>query len=553
MATEIVKAETLNASFTGMTQLPIVRQVGLLLGLAASIAVGVGVVLWMQKPNFSVLYSNISARDASEITGALDKEGIRYQVDTEKGIVLVDAAKVHDARMKLASQGLPNHAGTGFELIDKEQGFATSNFVQNARYQRALEGELARTIMSLSAVQNARVHLALPKESAFIRDTRKATASVMLELASGRRLDDEQVTAIMHLVASSVPNMESNQVTVVDNKGHLLSKGDSANGVGLSARQFQYTRELETAYVDRIENILLPIVGNGKVRAQVTADMDFTDVESTQESFNPDQPAVRSEQRIEERAQGSVSDGGVPGALSNEPPGAGQAPEQLRNAAAAPGAPATATATATPPAPSKSKVRVTVNNELDRSIVHKRNSPGTMKRLSVAVVVDSKQKTNADGTVARIPYSKDELDRFTALVKEAVGFNAMRGDTVNVVSAEFTAPPALEEPAPTAFYDRPWVWSLGKQLLGGLIAMLVLLGVLRPVMRNLAVAAPKQLAVAGGDGLAEDQVTLTGENAAVRLPRPREYEADLQLAKTMVVQEPKRVAQVVKQWVNEGG
>lgn len=550
MANEIVKADTLNASFTGMTQLPVVRQVGLLIGLAASIAIGVGVVLWMQKPNFSVLYSNISARDASEITGALDKEGIRYQVDTEKGLIMVDAAKVHDARMKLASQGLPNHAGTGFELIDKEQGFATSNFVQNARYQRALEGELARTIMSLSAVQNARVHLALPKESAFIRDTRKATASVMLELSSGRRLDDEQVMAIMHLVASSVPNMESNQVTVVDNKGHLLSKGDSSNGIGLSARQFQYTRELEAAYVDRIENILLPIVGNGKVRSQVTADMDFTDVESTQESFNPDQPAVRSEQRIEERAQGSVTDGGVPGALSNEPPGAGQAPEQTR-AAATPGAPGTTTTTAA--TPSKSKVRVTVNNELDRSIVHKRSSPGTMKRLSVAVVVDSKQKTNADGTIARVPYTKEELDRFTALVKEAVGFNAMRGDSVNVVSADFSPPAPLEEPAPTAFYDRPWVWSLGKQLLGGLIAMLILLGVLRPVMRNLSVAAPPALAVATGDGLAEDQVTLTGAPGAERLPKPREYESDLQLAKTMVVQEPKRVAQVVKQWVNEGG
>jgi flagellar M-ring protein FliF len=547
MANELVKQENINATFTGMTQLPIVRQLGLLIGLAASIAIGVGVVLWLQKPNFSVLYNNVSARDAGEITSALDKEGIRYQVDTEKGLVMVDSSKVHEARMKLASQGLPNHTGTGFELIDKEQGFGTSNFVQNARYQRALEGELARTIMSMSSVQNARVHLALPKETAFIRDHRKASASVMLEMSSGRRLDDEQVGAIMHLVASSVPNMESEQVTVVDSKGHLLSKTDPQSGIGLSARQFQYTRQLEMDYVNRIENILGPIVGGGKLRAQVNAEMDFTTIEMTQESFNPDLPAVRSEQRIEERMQGTAGEGGVPGALSNEPPAAAQAPEQI-NAAAPP------LATAATQPPSKSKVRVTVNNELDRSIVHKSKSPGITKRLSVAVVVDSKSTTDAKGEVTKVPYSKEELERFTSLVKEAVGFSAMRGDTVNVVSAEFSPLPALEQPAEQALLDKPWVWTLGKQLLGGLVALLILLGVLRPVMRNLATVPLKQGArIAGVDGLAEDQVTLSGQDNAVRLTKPREYESDLALAKTMIVQEPKRVAQVVKQWVNDAG
>ncbi|MBI3562461.1 MAG: flagellar M-ring protein FliF [Gammaproteobacteria bacterium] len=547
MANELVKTDTMNASFTGMTQLPIVRQLGLLIGLAASIAVGVGMVLWMQKPNFNVLYNNVSARDAGEITAALDKEGIRYQVDTEKGLILVDSSKVHEARMKLASQGLPNHTGSGFELIDKEQGFGTSNFVQNARYQRALEGELARTIMSVSAIQNARVHLALPKETAFIRDNRKASASVMIEMNNGRQLDDEQVGAIMHLVASSVPNMESEQVTVVDNKGHLLSKTDPQGGIGLSARQFQYTRQLELDYVDRIENILSPIVGSGKVRAQVTAEMDFTDVEMTQESFNPDQPAVRSEQRIEERMQGNANEGGVPGALSNEPPAAAQAPEQI-NASAPP-----QTGAAAQP-PSKSKVRVTVNNELDRSIVHKRKSPGLTKRLSVAVVVDNKSSTDENGEVKRSAYSKEELDRFTALVKEAVGFSAMRGDSVNVINAEFSPPPALEPATPTALLDKPWVWDLGKQVLGGLVAVLIMLGVLRPVMRNLSTlpAAKKLVTAGGGDGLEEDQVTLSGQDTAARLSKPREYESDLQMAKAMVVQEPKRVAQVVKQWVGEG-
>lgn len=549
MANDLVKPDKVNASFNGMTQLPIVRQLGLLIGLAASIAVGVGVVLWLQKPNFTVLFNNISSRDAGEISKLLERDGIQYKVDTDKGLILVSANKVHEARMMLAAQGLPNHSGSGFELIDKEQGFGTSNFVQTARYQRALEGELARTIMSMSAVQNARVHLALPKESAFIRDRRKASASVLVEMSSGRRLEDEQIASIMHLVASSVPNMESDQVTVVDNKGHLLSKTDQQGGIDLSARQFQYTRQVETAFSDRIENILGPIVGAGKVRAQVTAEMDFTDMEMTQESFNPDLPALRSEQRVEERMQGSNAEGGVPGALSNEPPGAAQAPEQI-------GAATTTGAIATPPSPpTKSKTRVTVNNELDRSIVHKKKSPGSVKRLSVAVVVDHKQTKNAQGEVTLSSYSKAEIDNFTSLIKEAVGFTAMRGDTVNVVSAAFSQPAELEAPAPQSFFDQPWVWDVGKQLLGGLVAVLILLGVLRPVMRNLslmpAAANNRMLQAGGGDGLAEDQVTLNNSNA--NLLKPREYESDLQVARAMVTQEPKRVAQVVKQWVSEGG
>ncbi len=549
MANDLVKPDKMNTSFNGMTQLPIVRQLGLLIGLAASVAVGVGVVLWLQKPNLTVLFNNVSSRDAGEITKLLERDGIPYKIDTDNGMLLVSSAKVHEARMMLAAQGLPNNSGSGFELIDKEQGFGTSNFVQTARYQRALEGELARTIMSMSAVQNARVHLALPKESAFIRDRRKASASVLVEMSSGRRLEDEQIASVMHLVASSVPNMESDQVTVVDNKGHLLSKTDQQGGIGLSARQFQYTRQVETAFSDRVENILGPIVGPGKVRAQVTAEMDFTDMEMTQESFNPDLPAIRSEQRVEERMQGSNADGGVPGALSNEPPGAAQSPEQIGNAAS----PGAAAAQQSPP--SKSKMRVTVNNELDRSIVHKKKSPGSVKRLSVAVVVDHKQTKNPQGETTLTAYSKAEIDNFTSLIKEAVGFTAMRGDTVNVVSAAFSQPPELEAPAAESLLDQPWVWEVGKQILGGLVAILILLGVLRPVMRNLSVIQPatnnRLLQAGGGDGLADDQVTLNNSNA--NLLKPREYESDLQIARAMVTQEPKRVAQVVKQWVGEGG
>jgi len=545
MATELVKADQLNASFQGMTQLPVVRQVGLLVGLAASIALGVYVVLWSRTPDYSVLYHQVSTRDAGDIVNVLQQQNIAYKVDTDTGMILVDSSKLHKARMALAAQDLPHSSGDSFDLIEKDQGFGTSDFIQNARYQRALEGEMARTIMAISSVENARVHLALPKESAFLADKRKPSASVFINLAPGRRLSDEQVSAIIHLVASSVPDMDSNEVTLVDNKGHLLSRTDAASGIGLSTRQLEYKQKVEGQLASNIENILLPIVGPNKVRAQVVASMDFTQMEMTSESYDPDSPAVRSEQRVEEHDKGSAALGGVPGALSNQPPGAATAPQQAKST----------TTTTQVNGNQKSQVRYTINNELDRSIVHRRRSPGAIKRLSVAVVVDHKMVKNAKGELVSTAYTQDELNRFTTLVKEAVGFDAIRGDSVNVINAEFSAPPTIGPAPPTSFFDKPWVWDVGKQVLGGLLAALVLFGVLRPVMRNLASVPARKHSVQSvggeGDGLDEDQVSLSGEQKQ-RIPKPNEYESDLEMAKAMVVQEPKRVAQVVKQWVNEG-
>jgi flagellar M-ring protein FliF len=543
MATELVKADQLNASFQGMTHLPVLRQLGLLVGLAASIALGVYLVLWSRTPEYSVLYHQVSARDAGEIATALQQQNIAFKVDTDNGLILVDAKKVHEARMALAAQDLPHSAGDGFALIEKDQGFGTSDFIQNARYQRALEGELARTIMAMSAVENARVHLALPKESAFLADRRKPSASVFINLAPGRHLGDEQVSAIVHLVASSVPDMETGQVTLVDNKGHLLSNSDPTSGIGLSSRQLEYKRKVEANLASNVENILLPIVGPNKVRAQVVAMMDFTQLEMTQESFDPDTPALRSEQRVEDHSQSSAAQGGVPGALSNQPPGAATAPQQAGGAAG----------TTVGKGSDKSSVRYTINNELDRSIVHRRQSPGTIKRLSIAIVVDHKMVRNDKGEMVSTAYTPEELNRFTTLAKDAVGFDPIRGDSVNVINAEFSPPPTIEAIPPTPLLEKPWVWDIGKQVLGGLLAALVLFGVLRPVMRNLArIPVAKEASAGGsGDGLDEDQVTLTGENGQ-RLPKPNEYASDLEMAKALVVQEPKRVAQVVKQWVNDG-
>jgi flagellar M-ring protein FliF len=329
---------------------------------------------------------------------------------------------------------------------------------------------------------------------------------------------------------------------VVDQKGRLLSKSDTASGIGLSSRQLAYKKQIEHDLASNIENIISPLTGDNKVRAQVVAEMDFTQLEMTQESYNPDVPAVRSEQRVEEKTKGSVNPGGIPGALSNEPPGNAQAPEQAGQAKAG----------TVVSAPTRSTVRYTINNELDRSIVHKRQSPGVVRKLSVAVVVDNKSLKNDKGEVVMTPYTKEELDRLTGLVKEAVGFKALRGDTVNVMNAAFISPTPIEPVAEESLLDQPWVWDLGKQILGGLLAALVLFGILRPVMRNLSAIPKTRLVTEQGvvDGLEDDQVTLTGEGGQ-RLPKPKDYESDLEMAKSMVVQEPKRVAQVVKQWVNE--
>ena len=545
MATDLVKTQEINQSFQGMSQLPIVRQIGLLIGLALSIALGIYIVIWSQKPSYNVLYHQASPKDAGEIVKVLQARKIDYQLDAVSGIILVESDKIHEARMALAEQNLPGNSGGGFEFIKEPQGLTTNSFIQDKRYQVALQNELAETIMWMSAVKNVRVHLALPKQSAFLSDKRKPSASVLLDLVSGRSLEDEQVEAIMNLVAASVPNLQSKDVTVVDQSGRLLSKVDQMTGIGLSSKQQAYKKQIEKDYQNNIVNIVAPITGENKVRAQVVVDMDFTQFEMTQESFNPDVPAVRSEQRVEENSRGSAVTAGIPGALTNQPPGAATAPE-VANAAQQQGN------AANNQPPSKSSVRYTINNELDRAIVHKRKSPGEIKKMSIAVVVDHKISKNAEGADVSTPYTKNELDRITLLVKESVGFNAVRGDTVNVINAEFTAPAALGPPPEKSLLDEPWVWEASKQILGGLIAALILFGVLRPVMRNLSLIPKvnKLTADVNDDQLEEDQLTLSGEQGP-RLPKPKEYLSDLEMAKSMVIEEPKRVAQVVKQWVNE--
>jgi flagellar M-ring protein FliF len=535
----------------GFTQLPAMRQLWFMIAIAASVAVGVSLVLWMQTPNFSLLYGNLSQKDAGQVVEALQKSNIPYKVDEGSGAVMVATSQLHQARLELANQGLPAGSGMGFEILQQEQGFGTSQFIETARFQRALEGELARTIGTMRNVEAARVHLALPKRSVFVRERDNPTASVMVSLFSGRSLGEEQVASIVHLVSSSVPHLQPEAVTVVDQRGNLLTRprdrNDSAPGTG----QFAHTRQLEQSFVQRIESLLSPMVGLGGVRAQVTADIDYTVTERTQESYNPELAALRSEQLIEERMGPGGQAMGVPGALSNQPPAGGVAPEQLVQGEGE----ATANdANGIASGPSSS--RSTRNFELDKTISHTRLASGNIRRLSVAVVLDDKP---GPGTV-REPWTEPELERFTSLVREAVGFNAERGDSVNMINASFQQPAEFEPLPELGLLEQPWVWDAVRWAAGAIGLLILVFAVLRPTLQQLAQSGARSAAMtpapAMAGGVGEDQISLSGGAQGARQlkgPQQDNYQGNLSMAQNVAGEDPKRVAQVVKNWVNEDG
>ncbi|MEJ1296430.1 MAG: flagellar basal-body MS-ring/collar protein FliF [Candidatus Sedimenticola sp. (ex Thyasira tokunagai)] len=521
------------------------RQLIVMVGMAASVALGVAVVLWSQTPNYSLLYANLSQKDAANVVAALEQSNIGFEIDQATGALMVESGKVHDARMKLAGQGLPQSDSLGFELLQQESGFGTSRALEAARFHRALEGELARTIGTLANIASARVHLATPKQSAFARKRKAPSASVVIKLYSGRLLDKGQVAAIVHLVASSVPNLETNRVTVVDNKGGLLSGQMDTRQMMLSSTQFEYTQQVEAHYKQRVEDILAPILGMDSVRAEVTADLDFTVTEQTSERYNPDLPALRSEQ-LNEQASRLSGTQGVPGALSNQPPAAGTAPEVA-------GAAAQGEEGGTPLNTSK---RTTRNYELDKTISHTRLSNSNLRRLSVAVVIDDRISADTEGNISRTERTPEEISRISQLVKEAIGFKGTRGDTLQVINAPFLAPPEPEALPELEIWKEAWVLNLAKQVGGALLVLILIMFVLKPTMTRLTtmptaeeiataeMAAQASAAAAEGGGI-------EGGPGAIKLPGPNQYEDTLMSARGMVSNDPKRVAQVVKNWVAE--
>ena len=573
------KKPLLGLSFLeNLAEMSVLRQLGLLVGLAASVAIGFAVVLWSQQPDYRPLYGSLNGMDATQVVDTLAASGIDYTIEPNSGALLVKADDLARARMRLAAAGVaPTDTSVGFELLDREQGLGTSQFMEATRYRRGLEGELARTVASLNNVKAARVHLAMPKASVFVRDERKPSASVLVELYPGRALEPSQVMAIVNLVATSVPELDKGQVTVVDQKGNLLSDQQELSELTMAGKQFDYTRRMETLFTQRVHNILQPVLGTGRYKAEVSADVDFSAVESTSEMFNPDQPALRSEQQVNEQRQSSLPPQGVPGALSNQPPGPAAAPQQAA-AAAAPAGPVAAgqplvdangqqitdPATGQPmlaPYPADKREQSTRNFELDRSVSYTKQQQGRLRRLSVAVVVDDQVRVDpATGETTRVPWSADDLARFTRLVQDSVGFDASRGDSVSVINTAFTASIGEEIPD-IPFYTQPWFWDIVKQVLGVLFILVLVFGVLRPVLNNITGGGKGGEQGKGGDvelgemagldgELSDDRVSLGGPQS-IMLPSPSEgYDAQLNAIKSLVAEDPGRVAQVVKEWIN---
>lgn len=524
--------------------------------IASVLAVMAAIWLWSQQPDYKVLFSNFSDRDGGAITASLDQMAIPYKFSEGGSAILVPSEHVHDARLKLASQGLPKGGNVGFELMENQK-LGVSQFHEQVNYQRSLEGELARSIESLAAVGSARVHLALPKPSVFVREQQKPTASVLLNLQPGRVLDIAQVSAIVHLVASSVPELPVSNVTVVDQAGNLLSEnGKPAGAKQLDPNQLKYVTEIQQRIIKQVESLITPLVGQGNVRAEATADIDFAQVDTAAEIYKPNSPpeasAIRSQQVSEANGPGGANPSGVPGALSNQPPGTATAP--LDGAGAAPGAPG---ATAAP-----TRKDSTTNYEVDKTVRYEQRPMGGIKRLTVGVLVNYRRIVDAKtGKVTVKALTAAEVAQINDLVKEAMGYSQARGDTLNVTNAPFDGVdrPATPEPQLDWWKDPanlPLAKELGRYLLLALVLGFLYFRLLRPLLRPLLRRFDEITDVPPASAEPEMTKEQAVQAEVQRIQREeadtniaRGYRENLAMAKTLAKEDPRVVANVVKAWV----
>lgn len=538
----------LPAPLAFLNQLTMRQKLAGMAAAALAIAMLAGLWLWSRTPDYHVLFSNLNDKDGGAIVAALQQQNVPYRFSDGGAAILVPSGQVHDVRLKLASQGLPRGGLVGFELMEAQK-LGLSQFAEHINYQRALEGELARSIQSLSAVDGARVHLAIPKQTGFLRDEQKPSASVLVNLRGGRMLEPSQVAGIVHLVASSVPELMPAAVSILDQNGKLLSQNkDAGRDAGLDPTQLKYVEEMEQGYIKRIEQILTPITGPGNHRAQVTAAVDFDQTEQTAETYTPnpaDKAAIRSQQ-LQEQTTREAGATGVPGALSNQPPAPATAPLTTPAAPGAPGA-------ANQPPPLNASKNSTINYEVDKTIRHVKAATGTIKRLSVAVVVNHKSEKSPDGKVKTTPPSEAEIKQITDLVREAIGFNKERGDTLNVASSPFRA--ADPETLPEApFWKSPEFVSVAKDvfkyLLFAGVALYLLFGVIKPLVRQIAPRpAENEVRDVTPDG--DDAVVALSDRATAGALSVS-FEQKLAQAKDLAKSDPKLVASVIKEWTNGG-
>jgi flagellar M-ring protein FliF len=532
----------------GLSRMDRTQKTRLGLGALALVAIALALFFMGQQPDWRVLYTNLGDKDGGAIVAQLTQMNVPYKHSEGGGSIMVPADKVHDTRLRLASLGLPKGTVNGFELMEANR-FGMTQFQERLTFQRGLEGELTRSIQSLSSVQAARIHLALPNQNGFFREQQKPSASVLLTLHPGRTLDKAQVAGIVHLVASSVPEMNPKAVSIVDDAGNLLSSTPEGQSQGADTQKLQYTQQIEQMYTRRILDMIEPLVGEGNVKAQVSADVDFSLVESTSELHKPNQSAeagaVRSQQIVEDGSPAAAVPAGVPGATTNQPPTTGSAP--INGEAAALGAAGAADKAAS------TRRQSLINYEVDKTVKVVREASGTVRRLSAAVVVNHRSSTDKGGreTTAAIP--PEQLEQMTALVRETIGFNKERGDSVNVVNAVFNVSKAPEEVA-VAWWRQPenqelargMAWPLGMVGMG----LLVLLGMVRPGLKLMkAPALPP--AEAKLNAMVNDQP----ERPGLPMPTAASNETTpetrrLADAKRLALENPMAVANIVKGWVN---
>jgi len=519
-------------------------------GSAAVIAVMAAFWMWSQEPNYRVVFSNFSDKDGGAIVAALEQMNVPYKLAEGGGAIMVPSDQVHQARLKLASMGLPRGGNAGFELLENQK-FGVSQFVEQVNFQRALEGELEKTIQAISSVENARVHLAIPKSTIFVRDQQKATASVLIKLQPGRSMDQRQVSSVVHLVASSVPNLDVASVDVVDQNGNLLSdpnkKGEAD---ALDPNRLKYIQEMQKGIVARVEAIIAPIVGEKNVHAEATAEIDFSRLEQADESYkpnqNPETAVIRSLQKNESIVSGSGAASGaasgVPGALSNQPPANATAPLSTDPKAAASG---------DANGSGNSQKNTTTNFEVDKTVRYLQKSAGGVKRLTVAVVVNNKEEVDKDGKVTTRPLNDNEKKQIDELAKQAMGFNEERGDSLSVVNSSF-APVKVEEVPELPMWKNPSYIEMAKnaaKLLLGIVAMFLLYKkALSPMVTKLLTYEPKTQSLPQSlNGAHDEQGNYSGGAAQLS---GQGYQQDLQNAKLLAKDNPKMVANVVTSWVS---
>ncbi len=534
-----IAEQTLPLNFDAFNRLSAGQKLGVMAAIAFAISLLIGGLLWAREPPYGVVFANLAEKDGGQIVAALEQQNVPYRISEGGSAILVPVGQVHDVRLRLASQGLPKGGLVGFEVMENQK-LGISQFAEQINYQRALEGELARSIQSLAAVKGARVHLAIPKQTAFLRDEQKPTASVLVALHAGRTLEPAQVAGIIHLVSSSVPQLNPAQVSVVDQDGNLISQqGDGGRNAGLDPSQLKYLRDLEQDYRKRVEAILAPMVGPHNVRAQVTADVDFSQTEQVAESYKPNPPpgtAIRSQQTAETGSPSGAGAVGVPGALTNQPPVPATSPI---TSPAVPGAAANAGGAQTAGNFSKN---ATINYEVDKTVSHTKGAPGLVRRLAVAVIINHKQDA-AKGKAA--PLTEAELKQATALAQEAVGFNKERGDTVNIANVSF-APVEREVVPETPIWKDPWLIAtakeLGKWLLFAILAWLLWTKLFKPLFAMFAATAHRVEAEEAAAAEVADEAHHAHGNV-------RGYEHKLQSARDLAKQDPKLVAGLIKEWV----